>query len=96
MFDATFWVAISFFLFLTLLIYKKVPKIILDQLDAKISELKSKISEAENLKSNSEKLLSGVQSKLSKSENETAEIIKKRKKLVTTKSLNLEKKTKLY
>ena len=46
MFDATFWVAISFLLFVILLLYKKVPKLILGQIDSKISELKKRIDEA--------------------------------------------------
>ena len=70
MFDATFWVAISFALFIILILYKKVPKFVLNQIDIKIAELKNKIDEAENLKSSSEKILSDVQGKLKKSENE--------------------------
>ncbi len=81
MIDATFWVAISFFLFLFLLLYKKVPKIILNQLDSQIDELKRKIHEAENLKSNSEKLLNDARSKLEKSESENSEILKKAQKI---------------
>ena len=81
MFDATFWVAISFLLFIILILYKKVPKLVLDQIDSKISELKNKIDEAENLKSSSEKLLSNAQGKLEKSESENAEILKKAQKI---------------
>ena len=81
MFDATFWVAISFLLFIVLILYKKVPKFVLNQIDIKISELKNKIDEAENLKSNSEKLLSNVQGKLEKSEKDRAEILRKAQKI---------------
>jgi len=81
MFDATFWVAISFVLFIVLILYKKVPKFVLNQIDIKISELKNKIDEAENLKSNSEKLLSDIQGKLEKSEKDRTEIIKKAQKI---------------
>jgi len=81
MFDATFWVAISFLLFIFLILYKKVPKLILNQIDSKISELKNKIDEAENLKSSSEKLLSKAQGKLEKSEKDRAEILKKAQKI---------------
>ena len=81
MFDATFWVAISFLLFIILILYKKVPKLVLNQIDNKISELKNKIDEAENLKSSSEKLLSNAQGKLEKSESENAEILKKAQKI---------------
>ena len=81
MFDATFWVAISFVIFIILILYKKVPKFVLDQIDIKISELKNKIDEAENLKSSSEKLLSKAQGKLEKSEKDRAEILKKAQKI---------------
>ncbi len=81
MIDATFWVAISFLLFIVLILYKKVPKFVLNQIDIKISELKNKIDEAENLKFNSEKLLSNVQGKLEKSEKNRAEILRKAQKI---------------
>tara|TARA_B100000963_G_C22470796_1_gene600049 strand:+ start:409 stop:900 length:492 start_codon:yes stop_codon:yes gene_type:complete len=81
MFDATFWVAISFVIFIILILYKKVPKFVLNQIDIKISELKNKIDEAENLKSSSEKLLSNIQGKLEKSEKESSEILRKAQKI---------------
>ena len=81
MFDATFWVAISFVLFIILILYKKVPKFVLNQIDTKISELKNKINEAENLKVSSEKLLSDIQTKLEKSEKERTEILVKAQKI---------------
>ena len=81
MFDATFWVAISFALFIILILYKKVPKFVLNQIDIKIAELKNKIDEAENLKSSSEKILSDVQGKLKKSESDRSEILRKAQKI---------------
>ena len=81
MIDATFWVAISFLLFIVLILYKKVPKFVLNQIDIKIAELKNKIDEAENLKSSSEKILSDVQGKLKKSENDRSEILRKAQKI---------------
>ena len=81
MFDATFWVAISFVLFIILILYKNVPKFVLNQIDIKIAELKNKIDEAENLKSSSEKILSDVQGKLKKSENDRSEILRKAQKI---------------
>lgn len=80
-FDATFWVAISFALFIILILYKKVPKFVLNQIDIKIAELKNKIDEAENLKSSSEKILSDVQGKLKKSESDRSEILRKAQKI---------------
>jgi len=48
--DSTFWVGISFCLFVLLLVYKKVPGIINNVLEGKIKEIKNKIEDAENLK----------------------------------------------
>ena len=81
MFDATFWVGISFILFFVLLIYKGVPKLILNQIDQKINELKNKINEAENLKNESENLLSKAQGKLQNSKTENNEILTKAQKI---------------
>lgn len=81
MFDATFWVAISFLLFILLLIYKKVPTLVLRQIDNKISELKNKLEESEKLKSTSEKLLSEAQIKIENSNEESAIILKKAQKI---------------
>ena len=41
--DATFWVAVSFFLFIAFLIYKKIPGLVGKNLDEKIQEIKQKI-----------------------------------------------------
>jgi len=46
--DATFWVGVSFVLFVALLIYKKIPGIINDVLENRIKKIKSKIEDAEN------------------------------------------------
>ena len=56
MFDATFWVAISFVIFCLIIIYKKIPQLISNLLDSKINEIKSEIDNAKNLKHESEKL----------------------------------------
>ena len=78
--DATFWVAISFFIFLGGLVYLKVPQKINDSLDSKISEIKKELEEAEKLKNESKNLLSEYENKIDKSKKETKEIINKAKK----------------
>ena len=45
--DATFWVAISFFIFLGGLIYLKVPQKINNTLIEKIREIKNELKNAE-------------------------------------------------
>ena len=81
MFDATFWVAISFLIFIALLIYKKVPGLINKVLDDKISEIKKKVEESEKLKNDSEKLLSTYQAKLNNSKKECDLILQNAKKI---------------
>jgi len=81
MFDATFWVAISFLIFIALLIYKKVPGLINKVLDDKISEIKKKVEESEKLKNDSEKLLSTYQAKLNESKKECDLILQNAKRI---------------
>ncbi len=80
MFDATFWVAISFLIFIALLIYKKVPGLINKALDDRISEIKKKVEESEKLKNDSEKLLSTYQAKLNDSKKECDLILQNAKR----------------
>ena len=48
--DATFWVAVSFFIFFAGLIYLKVPQKINGSLINQINEIKKELDEAEKLK----------------------------------------------
>ena len=78
--DATFWVAISFFIFFGGLIYLKVPQKINNSLTKQIGEMKKELDEAEKLKIESKNLLSNYESKIDKSKKETREIINLAKK----------------
>jgi len=73
--DATFWVAISFFIFLGVLIYLKVPHRINSSLNDQINEMKKELDEAEKLKVEAKNLLSDYESKIDKSTKETKQII---------------------
>lgn len=94
MFDATFWVAISFLIFIALLIYKKVPGLINKVLDDKISEIKKKVEESEKLKNDSEKLLSTYQAKLNNSKKECDLILQNAKRISDKDSKELTEKFK--
>ena len=48
--DATFWVAISFVIFLLLLVYFKIPLKVKNILDENITKIKNQVEEAEKLK----------------------------------------------
>jgi len=78
--DATFWVAISFFIFVGILIYLKVPQKMNISLIDQINEIKKELSEAEKLKIEAKNLLSNYENKIDKSKKETLEIINLAKK----------------
>ena len=78
--DATFWVAISFFIFVGILIYLKVPQKMNSSLIDQINEIKKELSEAEKLKIEAKNLLSNYENKIDKSKKETQEIINLAKK----------------
>ena len=78
--DATFWVAISFFIFLVVLVYLKVPQKIDSSLSNKIDEIKKELDEAEKLKEEAKTLLSNYENKIDKSKKETKEILALAKK----------------
>ena len=78
--DATFWVAISFFIFFGILIYLKVPQKINNLLTDQINEMKKELNESERLKFEAKNLLSNYENKIDKSKKETREIINLAKK----------------
>jgi len=78
--DATFWVAVSFFIFLGALIYLKVPQKIDNSLNSKIDEIKKELNEAEKLKDEAKILLSEYENKIDKSKKESKKIIDAAKK----------------
>ena len=78
---ATFWVAISFFIFIALLIYLKVPQKINISLSNQINEIKKELNEAEKLKVEAKNLLSNYENKIDKSKKETQTIINNAKKI---------------
>ena len=75
MFDATFWVAVSFVIFFVGLIYLKVPQNVNGLLTKMIVDIKNEIDESEKLRSVSKKLLDDAQSKLNSAEQEKKKII---------------------
>ena len=78
--DATFWVAISFILFIGLLIYFKIPQKVNEILNQLISNIKNEINESEKLRNEAKTLLDNSQSKLNSASKETNKIIEQAKK----------------
>jgi len=80
MFDATFWVAISFVIFCLIIVYKKIPQVINNLLDNKINEIKSEKDNAKNLKNESEQLLKKYKKKIEDAHMEKNQILNSEKK----------------
>ena len=75
--DATFWVTISFIIFLGILLYFKIPQKIKDILEQNILNIKNQINEAEKLKEDAKNILTEHEKKISNSKNEVKEMINK-------------------
>ena len=76
-FDATFWVTISFFIFIGILIYFKIPQKVKTILEQNILDIKNQISEAEKLKEDAKNILIDHEKKISNSKNEVRKLISK-------------------
>ena len=78
--DATFWVAISFLLFIGLLVYFKIPQKVNEILNQLILNIKKEIDESEKLRNEAKTLLDNSQSKLNSGSEETKKIVEQAKK----------------
>ena len=78
--DSTFWVAISFLIFLGGLFYLKVPHKINDILDKLINDIKNEIDESEKLRLEAKSLLDEAQNKLNTAQAVSDKILKQAKK----------------
>ena len=78
--DATFWVAISFVLFIGLLVYFKIPHKVNEILNQLISNIKNEIAESEKLRKEAKTLLDNSQTKLNSANNEASKITDQAKK----------------
>ena len=92
--DATFWIAISFFIFVGTLIYFKIPQKINNSLTNQINEMKKEVDEAEKLKIEAKNILSDYENKIDRSKQETKNIINLAKK--DSDKIILEKTKKFY
>ncbi len=73
--DATFWVAVSFLIFVGVIIYFKVPQKIDDSLNESIKKIKESLDNAEKLKDEAKNILSEYESRVSKSKEEIKNLI---------------------
>ena len=77
MIDATFWVMVSFFSFIGLLIYFKIPQKIKKALEENIKNIRNQIDEADKLKEDAKNILTEHEKKISNSKAEVNQMISK-------------------
>jgi F-type H+-transporting ATPase subunit b len=75
MFEAEFWVAVAFVIFVGILIYVGVPKMLTAALDERGKRVQAELDEARRLKEEAQKLLAEYQQKQRQAETEAAAII---------------------
>tara|TARA_Y100001958_G_C21012382_1_gene391971 strand:+ start:281 stop:778 length:498 start_codon:yes stop_codon:yes gene_type:complete len=73
--DSTFWVMISFFLFIGLLIYFQIPQKIKNTLEENVLNIKNQIDEANKLKEDAKNILIEHEKKISNSKTEVKLLI---------------------
>jgi len=78
-FDATFWVAVSFFIFFGALVYLKVPSKINELLTNMITGIKKEIDESEKLRAETKSMLDEAQKKLDTADKEVNKILRQAK-----------------
>ena len=78
-FDATFWVAVSFVIFFGALVYFKIPKKINELLGNMITDIKKEIDESEKLRSETKNMLDEAQKKLDTADKEVNKMLKQAK-----------------
>ena len=92
MFDATFFVALSFILFVVFVIWAGLPSTIIKSLDDRSEQIKKELDEARILHEEAQKLLATEKRKLEQCDAEVEEILKQASEqaaLITEKSNSL-------
>ena len=75
--DATFWVTVSFFIFLGILIYFNIPQKIKEALEQNILKIKKQKKQPQKHKEDAKNILTEQEKKISNSKNEVKEMIDK-------------------
>ncbi|RIA56399.1 F0F1 ATP synthase subunit B [Dichotomicrobium thermohalophilum] len=73
--DTTFWVAVSFVLFIALLVYFAVPRKIISALDKRAESIQQELAEARRLREEAQSILADYQRKQRDAEQEANDII---------------------
>ena len=79
--DATFWVAISFFIFVLLLLYFKIPSKVKNIIDENINKIKIQVEDSEKLKEEAKNKLAEHEKKIVGSKSEIQKMIREANEL---------------
>ncbi len=90
--DPSLWVAVAFFGFVALLIYKKVPAMLAASLDERAARIRSELEEAKKLREDAQAVLADYQRKQRDAEIEAEEIVTQAKKEAEALAAETEKK----
>ena len=77
MFDSSFFVAVSFLIFVGLVVYLGLPKIIINALDQRSKDIKKELDEARNLREEAQKILAKEKKNLDKAEEDAKILLSK-------------------
>jgi len=73
--EPEFWVAVGFVIFVAVLVYVGVPKMMTKALDDRAKRVQDELNEAQRLKEEAQKLLAEYQAKQRQADNEAAAIV---------------------
>ena len=74
--DATFWVAISFLIFIILLVYFKIPSKVKNILDENINQIRKQVDDSEKLKEEAKRQLAECEKRIGDSKSQVNRMIK--------------------
>lgn len=75
LFEPEFWVAISFFIFVAVVLYYRLPQRIIGALDARAEQIAAELDEARRLREEAQAILADYERKQRDAEKEASEII---------------------
>jgi len=73
--DNTFWASVGYFIFFGILVYIKLPKMLMDALDGRIGKIQKDLDEAKKLREDAQALLAEYERKRKDAQGEAEEII---------------------
>ena len=78
--DATLWALVALLLFIALIVYMGVPKMITDALDSRANEIRSRLDDARRAREEANKLLADYKARRMEAESEASDIISSAKR----------------